>query len=116
MDNHVPHAQPAATDLLVAASDAIDQRARVRDQPSGERSMARAVSAFNALHDKSLTETDGWHFMAILKLARATGGAFHVDDYIDMAAYAGLAGESAARREDLREKLAAAERATRRRR
>lgn len=86
----------SATDLLVQASDAIEQRAKLRDQPSGERSMLRTVQAFNALHGTHLSEVDGWHFMALLKLARATAGATHLDDYIDMAAYATLAGESAA--------------------
>lgn len=106
-------AAPAdAVELLVQASDAIHQRAALRDQPTGERSMARAVAAFNALHDTRMTEREGWEFMAVLKLARANGGTFHVDDYIDMAAYAGLAGEAAGRVAQLRDKLAAAERRT----
>lgn len=99
-----------AVDLLVQASDAIHQRATLRDQPTGERSMGRAVAAFNALHDTSLTETQGWHFMELLKLARATGGSFHVDDYIDGAAYAALAGEAAGRNAKLCATLYAAER------
>lgn len=85
----------AATDLLVQANEAIDQRAKLRDQPDGERSMARTVAAFNALHGCNLTEVQGWHFMLCLKLARATAGTRHLDDYIDMAGYAALAGEAA---------------------
>lgn len=85
----------AATDLLVQASDSIDQRAKLRDLPDGERSMARTVAAFNALHGTALTEVQGWHFMILLKLARATAGRKHLDDYVDLAAYGALAGEAA---------------------
>ena len=84
-----------ATEILVTAADAIDQRGSQRDQPSGERSMARAVSAFNAMYGTQLTEVQGWQFMALLKMARAAGGKLHIDDYIDQAAYAALAGEAA---------------------
>lgn len=85
-----------ATDILIAAADDIDQRGTLRDQPTGERSMARAVTAFNALHGTALTEVQGWQFMALLKLARATGGRHHADDYQDGSAYIALAGEAAA--------------------
>jgi len=87
----------SAPDILTAAAADIAARAALRDQPTGERSMARTVAAFNALHGTSLTETQGWHFMVLLKLARATGGRHHADDYQDGASYCGLAGESAAR-------------------
>ena len=43
----------------------------------------------------SLTEEEGWIFMVFLKLARSQQGEFKLDDYVDMAAYAALAGESA---------------------
>jgi len=85
----------SATQLLVDASDAIDQRAAQRDTPEGERSMRRTVDAFNAMYGTRLTEAQGWQFMALLKMARAAGGRQHRDDYIDMAAYAALAGECA---------------------
>ena len=58
--------------------------------------MARTVRTFNALTGHTLDEHDGWIFMALLKFARAYGGAFHADDYIDAASYAALAGECAA--------------------
>ena len=32
--------------------------------------------------------------MTVLKIARSQGGSFKLDDYVDMAAYAALAGES----------------------
>ncbi len=86
----------SAPDILTAGAKHMSDRAALRDAPSGERSMNRAVSAFNALEGVNLTETQGWRFMAVLKHARATQGEFCLDDYEDWAAYAALAGESAA--------------------
>lgn len=85
-----------AVEILQACISDIDERAAVRDLPEGERSMARAVAAFNALTGAELTETQGWLFMAVVKAARATAGCEHPDDWTDLAAYAALAGESAA--------------------
>lgn len=93
---HLNTEQPTASSLLVSAADAIEARANLRDQPSGERSMARTVAAFNAMYGQHLTEENGWQFMALLKMARSSAGAFHVDDYTDQAAYSALAGECAA--------------------
>lgn len=87
----------SAAGMLLSARDAIADRAASRDCPDGERSMGRCVRAFNAITGHSLTEVDGWNFMELLKLARATAGRFHADDHIDRAAYAALAGEAAAR-------------------
>lgn len=92
--------EPAKADeILAAAQETLRQRAATRDQPSGERSMARAVAAFNAVTGHKLTTREGWLFMAVLKLARATtaGGRHNGDDYVDGAAYFALAGEEAER-------------------
>lgn len=86
-----------APEMLIAAADQIEARAALRDMPQGERSMARAVASFNALTGHALSETEGWLFLVALKAARATAGAHHDDDYVDMAAYAALAGECARR-------------------
>lgn len=86
--------QNTAKDILKEASDCLVNRATERDKEDGERSMKSCVTAFNALTGKSLTETEGWVFMTVLKLARSQGGSFELDDYVDMAAYAALAGES----------------------
>lgn len=86
-----------AVDLLISAADCIGDRATQRDQPDGERSMARTIAAFNALTGHRLTEIDGWQFMELLKIARSRGGNHRADDYIDGAAYAALAGEAALR-------------------
>ncbi|OQS44911.1 hypothetical protein B0T39_00935 [Chromobacterium haemolyticum] len=82
--------------MLNAGISAMKDRAAVRDDAKkAERSMKRTVEAFNALTGSSMTEVHGWQFMAVLKLARANGGNFHLDDYVDGAAYMALAGESA---------------------
>lgn len=95
-EQHMPDKQSTtAPDLLIEAADTIGNRAAQRDMPTGERSMGRAVDTFRALTGITLSERDGWVFMAILKLARAQGGALRMDDYIDGAAYIALAGESA---------------------
>lgn len=79
-----------AIDLLHEAAEVIDQRGSSRDLPA-ERSMRRAVAAFNALSGQTLTETQGWLFMAVLKVSRALGGGFNRDDLLDGAAYMALA-------------------------
>lgn len=86
-----------APDILQAGIDAMADRAATRDQPSGERSMARAVAIYHAAKGSSAigTERDGWLFMICLKLARAQGGGHNLDDYIDGAAYCALMGEAA---------------------
>lgn len=88
-------ARKTASDYLREAADHIDQRAAVRDLPEGERSMARTVAAFNILTGHQITETEGWMFMSVLKLARASAGETNLDDFIDQAAYGALAAESA---------------------
>lgn len=86
-----------AAETLRRAAQHIEDRAAARDQPQGERSMARAVAAFNALTGHQLTERDGWLFMVTLKAARAcTTATGQPDDYEDLSAYAALAAESAA--------------------
>lgn len=83
-----------AADYLRTAAEVIEQRGQLRDKPDGERSMERAVDAYITLNGPAIqTELDGWMFMAVLKLARATAGKPHVDDWTDLAGYAALAAE-----------------------
>lgn len=88
-----------ATEILHAGAECIADRGAQRDQPDGERSMSRAVTAFNSLTGHSLTGRDGWMFMVALKAARACtyGGRHNADDYVDGGAYFALAGEAAER-------------------
>ena len=86
----------SAAEYLRTAAETIEERGKLRDKPSGERSMARAVDAYNTLFgDAPMDETKGWQFMVLLKFARMAGGKYHEDDYIDAISYAALAAESA---------------------
>lgn len=85
-----------AADILQEAKDCLVNRAVERDKEQ-ERSMKSCVEAFNALTGKSLTEGDGWLLMVCLKAARAKGGRFRLDDYVDGSAYFALYGEAAAK-------------------
>lgn len=86
-----------APQILNRAAEHMNARAAARDLPEGERSMARAVGAFNFLTGHTLSVRDGWLFMATLKAARAcTTPTGLPDDYEDGAAYFALAGEAAA--------------------
>lgn len=82
-----------AVETLRRAADLIEQRGKQRDSDTGERSMARTVGAFNAVYGTNLTETQGWHFMELLKMARSSQGAHVADDFDDKVAYAALAAE-----------------------
>lgn len=86
-----------ADEILAAGAKHLADRAATRDQPEGERSMARTVAAFNAMYRKDLTVEQGWQFMVLLKMARSAAGAFNLDDYEDGAAYFALAAEDAYR-------------------
>lgn len=94
----MPDADTKATavEILHRAAGHIKDRASQRDQPQGERSMARTVAAFNALTGHQLSERDGWMFMVALKAARACSTPTGLpDDYEDLSAYGALAGECA---------------------
>ena len=86
-----------AAGMLQEAKDCLVARGVERDKPNGERSMKSTVEAFNALTGHSLSESAGWLFMLCLKAARAEGGCFKADDYVDGAAYFALYGEAAAK-------------------
>lgn len=85
----------SAQSILRKAADLIEDRAKQRDQPNGEKSMAKTVQAFNAIYGTSLTEVQGWHFMELLKMTRSAYGVYVADDYEDKVAYAALAAEAA---------------------
>lgn len=81
--------------LLERASRLLRQRGQQYDQPEGERSMGRTVSAFNAVTGHTLTEAQGWLLMALLKMVRDNQRpAPHQDSCEDLVAYCALYGES----------------------
>jgi len=84
-----------APEILKRASGIMDERAKQYDSPEGERSMGKAVAAFNAITGKSLSEANGWLLMALLKMVRDnTKAAPHEDSIHDLVAYGALYGEA----------------------
>ena len=86
-----------ANHFLEAAKGHLGARAATYDKPTGERSMERTIKVFAALTDIQLTEEQGWLFMEALKQVRSLQGKFKADNYEDLAGYAALRGEAAAR-------------------
>ena len=87
--------QTKAQDLLHRAASLMDERGKQYDQPSGERSMLAAVTAFNAIAGYHLTEADGFLLMALLKMVRDQQRETpHRDSIEDLVAYASLYGEA----------------------
>lgn len=86
---------PTAASILEAGLGHMKDRAVTYNSPQGERSMGKTVEMFNIMYGLELTEEQGWAFMELLKLVRSSQGDFKLDNYEDMAAYAGLMGEAA---------------------
>src|SRR5690554_1026720 len=84
-----------AHEILRAAQEHMKDRASTYDKPEGERSMAATVEAFSLITGVSMTEEQGWLFMAVLKAVRSQQGDYRADSYEDGAAYFALAGEAA---------------------
>lgn len=84
-----------ASDFLQCGINHMRDREKTYDAAGGERSMGKTVAMFNSLYGLELTEQQGWAFMCLLKIVRTSQGAFRSDNYEDLAAYAGLMGESA---------------------
>ncbi len=87
------HRYPEVAACRFALRRDLRSPAVARDSDTGERSMARTVAAFNAVYGTNLTETQGWNFMELLKMARSSQGAYVADDFDDKVAYAALAAE-----------------------
>ena len=85
-----------AHEILTQAASEMQDRATTYDKPQGERSMGATVAAYNAVTGQSMTEVQGWLFMAMLKAVRSQQGDYRADSFIDGAAYFALAGEAAA--------------------
>jgi len=84
-----------APQLLNKAASHMQARAATYDKPEGERSMAATVAAYNAVTGQSMTESDGWLLMALLKMVRDNQRTEpHIDSIEDLVAYASLYGEA----------------------
>lgn len=104
-DQH-PAQATKAQDLLHRAASLMDERGEQYDQRSGERSMQATVTAFNAITGYSLTESDGFLLMAILKMVRDQSREMpHRDSIDDLVAYASLYGEARLHGEERRQEI-----------
>lgn len=84
-----------AIDFLNKAKSLMEERAKNYDAPSGERSMANTVIAFNAITGKSLSEAEGWLLLQLLKDVRQwQKSQYHADSAEDCVAYAALKAEA----------------------
>jgi hypothetical protein len=87
--------EPKAAELLGRAAMHMHDRASTYDEPAGERSMGKCVTAFNAITGHSLRESEGWLLMSLLKAVRSEARSDpHQDSLEDMIAYAALYAES----------------------
>jgi hypothetical protein len=86
-----------STEFLQAAIDVQAERGKQYDKPTGERSMAATVSAFNCITGSMLEESDGWLILSLLKLVRQAQNPdqYHHDSALDFVAYASLYAEAA---------------------
>ena len=84
-----------APEILTRSAEIMAERAKQYDSPQGERSMGKAVAAFNAITGQSLSEANGWLLMALLKMVRDnTTDKPHEDSLHDLVAYGALYGEA----------------------
>lgn len=87
----------SAPNLLKRAADLMKERGKQYDKPEGERSMARAVYAFNAITGRDLKEAEGWLLLQVLKDVRQwQRPEYHADSAEDCIAYAALKAEALA--------------------
>jgi hypothetical protein len=83
-----------AEQFLSQAANLLIERGKQYDKPDGERSMGSTVKAFNAITNKTLSESEGWLFMSILKRVRQFQGPYHKDSAEDSVSYAALEAEA----------------------
>ena len=88
-----------APELLGRAAALMHERGKTYDEPEGERSMGKAVTAFNAITGHTITESEGWLLLQVLKDVRNfTRSAPHLDSLEDCIAYSALKAEAEMRR------------------
>lgn len=85
-----------APGILENAAEIMRERGKQYDQEGGERSMGKAVSAFNIIAGRDLQESEGWLLLQVLKDVRdrQTPDRAHEDSLVDNVAYAALKAEA----------------------
>lgn len=95
-----------AHSVLQRAANHMSARAATYDSPGGERSMDKAVLAFNAITGRDLDESEGWLLLQQLKNVRLfTADGYHKDSAEDATAYTALMAEAKAAEAALDERL-----------
>lgn len=96
-----------AVDFLKVAGEHMAARGVEYDKRGGERSVARAVAAFNVITGRAdtpgraLTESEGWLLLQVLKDVRQwTSPHYHKDSAEDCVAYSALKAESLEREQE----------------
>lgn len=96
-----------APGVLERAAGHMRDRAATYDEPGGERSMGKAIDAFNSITGHQLDVSEGWLLLALLKLVRLqTAPGYHADSAEDGAAYLALMAEAKAREAAIDKSLA----------
>ena len=84
-----------ADEFLKQAADLLLDRGTEYDKRGGERSMGRAVQAFNTITGHPLSESEGWLLLQLLKDVRQwQSPSYHKDSAEDCVAYSALKAES----------------------
>lgn len=90
-----PNTPRSAVEINEAAMQHIVERGKTYDSRSGERSANKTAQAFNAITGKSLSESDVWLLLSLLKMVRQESKAdYHKDSAEDLIAYTSLYAES----------------------
>ena len=84
-----------ADEILTKAAELMRERGKQYDTEGGERSMGKAVRAFNAITGRDLSEPEGWLLLQVLKDVRLfQKPGYHADSAEDCVAYAALKAEA----------------------
>jgi hypothetical protein len=83
-----------ADDILYQAIETLTERGVGYDTNQGERTLTTLVPVFNQVTRNNLSLSDAYTFMVLLKLIRSRQGTDKLDNWLDMAAYAALGGET----------------------
>ena len=85
----------SATGLLQQSASIMEERGKQYDQEGGERSMGKAVAAFNIIAGRDLQESEGWLLLQVLKDVRdRTTVTPHEDSLVDCVSYSALKAEA----------------------